>query len=151
MSIIIPYLFFTSFAITIAVALNKKFDKILPFSFIIPTLILYFSGFTGNLKIGLYINIFASVLWIPIAIHKVINKKTNFKEIVENIFTVGFVIYSLLFIFVCIYHRFPLLTSGMNSAIGAQWRKKCTALIDFIVSMNLLFMFTKTTLHSSRF
>ncbi len=105
MSIIKPLLYFLSISFTFSIFTKKKFSEVIVFSFLIPVFLIYFAGILGNTKYGFYLSLPLCFFWI-IEIIKNIKNKNNIKNIINQYFDIGLVVFVVLFVGVSIYLRF---------------------------------------------
>lgn len=98
MSVILPYLFILSTSFSLMYIFNKEFSKVLVLSFIIPVFFLYLGGLIENIKLGLYISILFSLIWI---VYSIKNKKFEYKKLLDP----NILIFTIIFILISIYFR----------------------------------------------
>ena len=102
MSIVIPYIFINFISFPLVQLFNRKFGEVVPFSLILSTLFLYVGGILQNIKLGLFLLIISTIcLYIYLFINKYISK-----ESIKLYISTGFIVFTLLYIFVSIYHRY---------------------------------------------
>lgn len=99
MEYIILFTIIFSFAVTFTIILQRRFEQVLPISIVSIALIIYISGMFDNLALGTTIVNVLTILGLIFFIFIVIKKDSEkkLKEMVNNIFTPGFLIYVLLF------------------------------------------------------
>ena len=106
--IVLIFLILCSFSIFLLFKYDKKIEETLPYTFIGIVIFLFLMGLIKLLRIGVYIIVFLSLLAVIYSIIKFIKSKEK-KEILLKIFSPGYVIFIISFIFICIYHHGRLL------------------------------------------
>ena len=101
MSVILPYLYIVFFTLSLVIIFNERFEICLPITIILCTLVSFFGGFINNVKIGFYFCIIICLVSLPLLI---INRK-EYKNIISNYFTIGFFVFTLLYLLINIFHR----------------------------------------------
>lgn len=101
MSVILPYLYIVFFTLSLVIIFNERFEICLPITIILCTLVSFFGGFINNVKIGFYFCIIICFASLPLLI---INRK-EYKNIISNYFTIGFFVFTLLYLLINIFHR----------------------------------------------
>ena len=102
MSYIVPYLWLFFATATLTILTKKRFETVLPLTFILGTFAFYFCGFFERVSAGLF---FCGVLGIGTLPLLYIHRK-RYKEIINNLFTLGFVVFTLFYAYFVFYHRY---------------------------------------------
>lgn len=102
MSFIVPYLWLVFATATLTILTRKRFETVFPLTFILGTFSFYFCGFFEQISAGL---IFCSVLGFG-ALPLVYIHRKRYKEIFDNFFTLGFVVFTLFYAYFVFYHRY---------------------------------------------
>lgn len=107
MSIIIPLLWILSSTLTLVLITKKRFETVLPLTFILGVFCFYFGGLLGKVSYGL---IFCS-LFCALSIPLLIKNKKEMKFYAEQFFTTGLVVFLGFYVFFSIYHFFTWFTT----------------------------------------
>lgn len=102
MSFVIPYLWLVSATFTLTLITKKKFEVVLPLTFILGNYLFYIAGMLGSIHLGLYFIWIFSLLSIPF----LWKEKKDLKPVMQRMITLGFVVFSIFYVFLCFYHRF---------------------------------------------
>lgn len=105
MSIVLPLLYILLISLSLTVFLNKRFNDVVIFSFLIPVFLIYTLGLVGSLKLGFYLSLILCFIWIIPFLIKIKDKKFII-NIIDNYFTLGFFVFIGLFIGVSFFLRY---------------------------------------------
>ena len=104
---LLPLLFYLAFTLLLVLLTNKPFGKLIPFSFIIPTFIVYLTGLNEKVSLGINISIYLLVFIIPLLVIRI----KDIKDIIKNYFTFAFLIFIIFYFLVLYYHKYSTLNS----------------------------------------
>ncbi|MBQ7889476.1 MAG: hypothetical protein IJ356_06925 [Erysipelotrichaceae bacterium] len=102
MSFITPFLWLISSAFVLVILTGKKFESVLPLTFIFGVFCFYIGGLFGKVSFGMIACVIFSLLLIPL----LFIKRKQIKSISCNLFTIGFVVFTLFYVYFNLYHRF---------------------------------------------
>lgn len=103
MSLIIPYIWIFTATLVLILLTKRKFEIVLPLTFIIGIFLFYISGILGNIHLGLYFCCCFSFIAVPL----VYKERSSLKALcVNNIFTMGWFVFTIFYIFLNFYHRY---------------------------------------------
>ena len=102
---IIPFFYLTTlngFYITI---FKKKFEECLPISILSSVTLMIITGFIDKLSYGFYLTLLMITYFIIFTIYKLIKDKNYIKFIIEKFFTIGFIFFVILYIYIMLLHH----------------------------------------------
>ena len=102
MSFITPFLWLISSTFVFVILTGKKFETVLPLTFIFGVFCFYIGGLFGQVSYGLIGCILLSFFLIPL----LFVKRKHLKSISGNMFTIGFFVFVLFYAYFSLYHRF---------------------------------------------
>lgn len=89
----------------LTILFKKKFEIVTPISMIIGTFLLYAFGFINKISYGYYLSwVFVAAFWI-IIVYWLIKKRDKLKEFISNYFTIGFIVFLIVFVYICLLYR----------------------------------------------
>ncbi len=111
MDFILLFIIIFSIGISIRNILQRRVEETIPLAVVLITILIYLGGLFDNLDFGVYIVYLVSFCSVLFNIFYLVNcyKKGNLKVELGKIFTPGFYIYLILFIFFCYFNRNTIL------------------------------------------
>lgn len=93
-------------AMTYMFLFKKSFEETVVPAFITGVMFLYVGGMCNNIKLGVLASLLFAMSWIPIIIYKLVNRQETIKSIFKKLFSIGFIVFCVLFIFVHFYTKY---------------------------------------------
>lgn len=140
MTLIILFFVLSSVGVFCSTFVKVKFEKALPISFFGIILLQYIFGFFGILKFGFYfVLVIISCLYIACVIAFVLS--TEKSEILKNIFTDGFLLFAIFYLFFILFHNGRMFTGWDEFSHWGTSIKSMYLIDDFSVNpkANILF------------
>lgn len=101
MSILLPFLFLVGSSGTLVLLTRRRFEEVAPLAMMVSTLLVFASGFLGSLTIGFWAACGLALLFPVLAVIGFIRRK-RIPVLTESFFTPGFVLFVVLYLFVCL-------------------------------------------------